>query len=737
MSGPVSHLTDLPNPSNFGESFNYAVWTPNTQVELCNVPWNSDYRDIVEFASQAALDAYLDGVAGPTVKIAKMTLARAGAPVRINLPFNACYKYNYLRVNNGTNPIGSKYVDPNGNIQTVTDVPKTMYYFIQDVQYLAPNTTQLSVMLDVWQTFGRDVNFGNCYIERGHIGIANQNQFTNQGRDYLTVPEGLDVGGEYLVNRTHSFQLPDGADVYTDPRPEGAWVVVGIAADVQNDPGDTSSPNLTTGGMSFGDGLPNGFNTLYFQSILDYEWFILNYRQQPWITQTIMFITLIPPLANFDQGGSPLVATSVWDTSTKTTRNDKAYTLETNGSSPSTRKLVDNWRDDALSFIPDRYKMLKKFLTSPYCWIELTTYNAAPLMLKPELMPDDDINVKIYQHAVPPTPRWAIVPQHYNATGISGTEDDGEFLDMATYISNFPQFTVLNNNYLEYLASNKNSIAYAYNSAEWSQQKALQGAQTSYDNVQSGISNSMNQAAIQQNANNARTDLQNRNEIIHGASGVLAGLMSGNPATALAEGVTSVVNTGIAVSNANAQNSITNNAIQASNTSQNVYASEVGGRNYDFAQYAAKGDYQNAINAVQARVQDAKMIQPTSVGQLGGESFIASLMGIIGLGYGVGWRIYTKIKQIDHNYMALIGEYWLRYGYAINRFGTMPDSFKCMTKFTYWKLKETYITSSLCPEVYKQTIRGIFEKGVTVWVNPNDIGNIDLADNQPLAGISL
>jgi hypothetical protein len=60
-----------------------------------------------------------------------------------------------------------------------------------------------------------------------------------------------------------------------------------------------------------------------------------------------------------------------------------------------------------------------------------------------------------------------------------------------------------------------------------------------------------------------------------------------------------------------------------------------------------------------------------------------------------------------------------------------------MTKFTYWKLKETYITSSLCPEVYKQTIRGIFEKGVTVWVTPTDIGNIDIASNEPIAGITL
>jgi len=87
--------------------------------------------------------------------------------------------------------------------------------------------------------------------------------------------------------------------------------------------------------------------------------------------------------------------------------------------------------------------------------------------------------------------------------------------------------------------------------------------------------------------------------------------------------------------------------------------------------------------------------------------------------------------------MAAIGEFWLRYGYAINRFGRMPANFRVMEKFTYWKLRESYITSASMPEQYKQTIRGIFEKGVTVWTNAADMGYIDIADNAPLTGVTL
>jgi hypothetical protein len=59
-----------------------------------------------------------------------------------------------------------------------------------------------------------------------------------------------------------------------------------------------------------------------------------------------------------------------------------------------------------------------------------------------------------------------------------------------------------------------------------------------------------------------------------------------------------------------------------------------------------------------------------------------------------------------------------------------------MEKFTYWKMSETYIKASTIPEGFKQTIRGIFEKGVTIWASPYDIGVIDIADNVAKRGVT-
>ena len=41
-------------PGDFGLDFDYAVWTPGTQVGLTRVRWDSTYRDIVRFSSGPA-----------------------------------------------------------------------------------------------------------------------------------------------------------------------------------------------------------------------------------------------------------------------------------------------------------------------------------------------------------------------------------------------------------------------------------------------------------------------------------------------------------------------------------------------------------------------------------------------------------------------------------------------------------------------------------------------------------
>ena len=144
-------ITGPPNQYPAGLDFDYSVWTPGTQVDLVNVNWNNDYRDVVKFPSREHLNAYIDSLAPAGIRINKMTYAKPGQDIMLGIPYNRVNRYNYLRASNPLMPIPG-------------DIQKDFYYFILECEYINPTTTRIRVQLDVWQTYVYDVTFGRCYV---------------------------------------------------------------------------------------------------------------------------------------------------------------------------------------------------------------------------------------------------------------------------------------------------------------------------------------------------------------------------------------------------------------------------------------------------------------------------------------------------------------------------------------------------------------------------------------------
>jgi hypothetical protein len=700
------------------------------------VPWNNDYRDVVSFASDAALNTYLDSGArtGPRLTLTKMTQCRMGAPIRVNIPHAEAMNYNYLRVQNGEQPISAHNAD--GGV-IATSAPQTLYYFILGTEYLAGNTTAIYLQLDVWQTFGRRVTFGNCYIERGHVGIANENAFDNNGRDYLTVPEGLDVGNEYVVAKTYEHVVVNNKDSGSDMA-----VMVMSTTSLFGPYGTVDAPKLTMAqGSSYG-GVPNGCDLYLFSTRDDFTAFMLFMADKPWVTQGIVSITAVNYSSTINSGvetdalswvsGGPIflriksgfggdVIPDVFPEFDAAPVADRRW-------------LAQNWRD---SVITGRYAGLKKFLTYPYTAVELTTYSATPIVLKPECMGGNDIVVIQKAFMGAPNPRIAFIPYKYNATNdfvdvkdINGAiiNDGGEMFDFMTGIFDLPTFSVVNDGYLSYMASNRNGIAYAHSSADWSQQRALSGAAASAATTSMGIDLGQQLAQVTRDTmfenSKLSTDVMGQRALAGAATGLENGSLAGTARDVMNVGA----NLAIGANEISQRTAIAAGSNRRSSNLSADAGTRINDTNRAYAEYAAKGDYQNAIAAINAKVQDAKLIQPTTAGQLGGDVFNLAMFK---------WGVFAKVKTLQPAVIAMIGEYWLRYGYAVNRFGTIPADFQVMSKFTYWKLRETYINAAPMPESFKQTIRGIFEKGVTVWADADDIGVIDLATNTPKTGISL
>lgn len=713
-----------PNVGNAGLAFDYNVWSPGTSITMLNVNWSGDYRDVVRFSSKAAFNSWIDSQSAYSWSVTSMTYARLNTPVRISMPFATANAYNYLRVRNPSMPVQQS--------NSGTD----FYYFISEVRYIAPNTTELILQLDVWQTYGYDVQFGQCYVTRGHIGIANENAFDDRGRTYLTIPEGLDIGNEYVINEVDEYELarlqleagvPDG----------GCGIIITSTANLANvvmdswaakpdmdmaEFGTVADPNLNTAHGSTTEFLPNGCEIYYFDGTDNYLHFLKFIADKPWISQCIASVTVVPPILDkvtFPWGSSaPYIQHG-----TTIPEMFRMHDLSWGRLEANTIPLLLDWRDTALT---GRYSRLKKFLTYPYTVIELTTYSGNPLILKPECLPTDHLWLDIYYHVVPPNPRVTIIPKDYNAKAANQPITASEFLDFSTGIFDLPTFSVTNNAAMGYIAANQNRIQYQYSSANWSQQKALTSA-----NVNSQIATT-NMDRDSQNAlegQQRRTNLANNQQENATARGLAGAIGSMNPVAMGIGAIGGYVNQHLSADMATA-NATTNNLRDFAQSRETYKAAgQVRDLNKGMANYAAAGDYANEIAGIQARVQDAALIQPTTSGQIGGDAFNLAAFG--------KWVVNAKVKMLQKAPMAAIGEYWLRYGYAVERFTTPPANLKCMSKFTYWQMRETYLNGGNVPESFKQTIRGIFEKGVTVWSNPADIGNIDMATNVPLGGITL
>lgn len=761
-------------------NFSWAEWTPNTTLKLCRVPWDASYRDIVRFVSRETQRQWFDKLDGVECRPATMHIFNA--PARVELPFNEASNWNYLVA----------YNDYPG-----LEGPRAWYYFIQRVEYVNAHCTQLVLMLDVWQSFQHDVTFGSCYVTRGHIGVANEHQWGDYGRTYLALPEGLDTGSEMITTSQEYQSIIEGRHYDIDGGGVD-WVDYGLivvsTTNLTDDPGNTSDPKLTTATGAIFEQETDGCSVYYCESRMAYVANIMALGTLfPWVTQGICAVYMVPKIPQDYVSRYGHRVTEIYG---QAVSEEYGNIYSFNSSLDSDLRYEDvmsvaNFRNKF--HIPARYRNLRKLYCYPYCVVECSCLNGTAITYRPEDIQSDTLTIRETYTYAPSGARINFYIPGYNEAGASTTVplridgkdmglpiDGGEMLNASFGITNLPHFSVVNNGGALAMANSAYTRAYAQESAQWTRQKALTSAnvansnaalqreyatrQTNWANenrtaTNAITANSLNQSlAIGQNQTSQMANLQVEQNIksnnLNGMAGIIGGglnaVASRSPLGAvnavggafLGSAHTDIANYGInssaAVSNstaaANTANQIATNA--AATSQANAYASGatalgnqlnavVSQANYGLASYAAQGDYQNAIAGINAQVQQMQLTPPTTSGALGGDMFNLS-NGIMG--------VLVRFKTCAPSAMRAAGEYMLRYGYFVQRFITPPASMECMEKFTYWQMQEAYVRGTL-PEEYRLTIKGMFERGVTVWDKPEYIGVTDWADNEPLPGI--
>lgn len=697
------------------------TWPVGTEVTLMQVPWDANYRDIVIWDDVQQRNAYLDAqaISGTGWRSKRFSYCRPNEPISVPVPYSAAYKYNYVVVQNPMQPVDGE------------EQPLKLCYFILSTDYVAPGTTQLTLQLDVIQTYQFGVCLGNMFVERGHMGVSNavfKNGVHNlQGqylRKYLNVPEGLDIGDSYVMANHEWYPLTDASTF------DIGKIIIISSADLAADPGTVDNPNLNVADGQNADGIPSGCN-VYSMDLSTFKAVLNAMKEKSWVAQCIQSVSTFPARllsAGTDVqlfGNSGITMQFLGETDTL------ELPLKTYATTGNIYQQLSNG-------VPDGYHGLYKAYTYPYSVIELTAYNGNSVFVKPELVYGNTLALTVIGCAVAPFARIGVFPTNYGQAfeggqpvnynqytwhGFDGSDHtgvipSGDFLDSCLWLADFPQFSIVNSNYITYLASTAHTRAYQYESAGWQNAKSNAAADLAYTQA-------MNQTALNE-ANRYDQGPIGAPQIANYAGQAMGAIESGLNRLTGQPAVSSNEVTLAGAANYLAQRQTGNLAF---NATQDL-SRQVAGQNLDYAKYAARGDYANQIAAINATVQDAALQAPSTVGQMGGQGFMWK-NGLVGFA--------VNYKTAGGAAMRTVCDFWARYGYKIQRFYNFGNAkmtaLKIMNHFSYWKVSETYITCAKANEAEKDAIRGVLEKGVTVWGKPSEIGNIAPVENAPLYNI--
>ena len=149
---------------------------PISQVRLMSVPFEIDYNHVIDFRASAgsghpaAQTNYFLSL--PSLQVYDFMYIRQNSGIKVPFPKDQVMHYNYCMYKN------NQFSD------------KWFYAFITDVQYINPNTAELFLSTDVFQTYYFDLSFKTSFIEREH-----QNRWTTSGSPIFNpVPENLECG---------------------------------------------------------------------------------------------------------------------------------------------------------------------------------------------------------------------------------------------------------------------------------------------------------------------------------------------------------------------------------------------------------------------------------------------------------------------------------------------------------------------------------------------------------------
>lgn len=286
-----------------------AVITPNTDLYLLKVPLEMDEVNQLTFNDTTAQYNYFNSL--PKMEVDDFTYQRKDDTVRFGADFDSVLTYNYCMYRN------TEFSD------------KWFYAFITDVIYKSPNSTEIVIKTDVWQTWQFDLNYKPVFVEREHVN--------DDTVGLNTVPENLELG-EYIANG--NFQD------FTQTAVSTAYLCIGVSRVIA--PFDT---NPLSNWLTVYGGIYSGLTYMFFNSFVSLQRVIDWYANQGYAEdiQTIFYVpnsfvtNSDPKTQSYELGSATNTATVTWlEPSETPTVENHSFTKPSSlaGYTPRNNKLL-------------------------------------------------------------------------------------------------------------------------------------------------------------------------------------------------------------------------------------------------------------------------------------------------------------------------------------------------------------------------------------------------------------
>ena len=754
------------NDFDYGR-FDYTQMT----LQICSVPWDmgeahignrtiSGIGNVVYFGSKENRDAWFDAIPDSECYRfeTKFKELHRDLLIDVPIPYDMCAKHNYLVVEY------NKFANDASPVQFEGDDGlRKWFWFIREVEFLAPNTTRLHILDDAFQTWIYDVDVTGMVLERGHAPMFAmrtdkylENPLENNG--YL-LTEDVNFGEASQVKHIDVLELNSGdmyACIATTADPTGTWTdtVPALASYTNN-------------------GQPSVY--VFAVPVANLNTFLANVTSQvPQFKQTVQGV--------FFASGDLLTLGSSF-----TFANVTCYGVS------ASRKTFDLCTlNKSLFGYDSRYADIAKLYTSPYAHIEITDENgnvdtvkiedtngsidvsAAMSIAYPFITVDAHLlgvggsasatvtYKNVNSHTFDVSGQWYDTLRSWNVPTFAVVLDPASEYDYSTRFDRAQRVvdyttTQTNQNALadtvnanaDLAEAANSSITARSNNSAWTASGITEDYNTEKKNKANIAAGDMATSTLQANEQQAS---------ISAASNVATSLISGLGSTASGNAMGAVSGFGGVVNGligsmatmesmavSNAQTATQLNAMQTLNLDNANLANAKTHDDTDNQTQTATAltNMQNILidgtAANNAATQKANATRAASAAQSAIDNDIAQaalrppfMYGSFANGDGAANKpiaLFAHIVTQSKSAISSAGDEMLRYGYHLDKQWNFDGNWNVGKYFTYWKLRDFWVSNLQVPDMYMDKMRFFLYGGVTVWRNPSDIGKRTVYDN--------